>query len=128
MRAIFLAAACLCASPAWSADYRVAQVQAAGEIKCLAFDDGWIFSSTGPCSDFGPPRAVALGQTFSEDGKTHVIRVIIATQVERDYEYQGWSVKRGQWICVAAETPDDFPDMKKDHKRWLYIPQCIPVR
>jgi hypothetical protein len=106
----------------------VTQVQAAGEIKCLASDAGWFSTSTGPCSDFKPPRAIAIGQSFSEDGKTHPINVIIATQIEQDYEYQGWSVKRGQWICVAAETPDDFPDTKKDHKRWLYIPQCIPVR
>jgi hypothetical protein len=67
---------------------------------------------------------VALGQTFSENGNRHLIRIIVATMIEQDYEYQGWSVKRGQVICVAAESADDFPDMRKAHKRWLYIPYC----
>jgi hypothetical protein len=125
---VLLVAAALIPKLGWAADYLVSQAQSAGEVKCLAFDDGWFFSTTGPCTDFQAPRAIALGQAFSEGGKTHVIHRIVATQVEQDYEYQGWSIKRGQWICVAAESPDDWPDMKKDHKRWLYIPQCIPVR
>jgi hypothetical protein len=108
-----------------AADYQVSEIQSAGAINCVTYRRGWIFPTTAPCSDFKPPESVRLGERFSEQGTTHFIRVIIARQAERDYEYQGRPIKEGQWFCLAAETPQDLGD-RKHRRTWLYVLQCVP--
>ena len=108
-----------------AADYQVSEVQSADPINCATYRRGWIFPTTAPCSDFKPPERMKLGERFSEQGTPHFIRVIIARQAEKDYEYQGRSIKEGQWFCLAAETPQDLGDRKR-RRTWLYVPQCVP--
>ena len=67
-----------------------------------------------PCEAFTPPHKVAVGETFSAEGKTRQIGIIRAAQVERD------------WICVAAETLEDIPVDKSRDRTWLAILKCKP--
>jgi hypothetical protein len=115
----------LMSNGAAAADYRVSEVRSEGAIDCLTYRMGWLFSTTGPCPDFKPPKQMGVGQSFSEHGTTHVIGVIVATQAEKDYQYRESLVRRGQWICFAAETPQDLGDRKR-RRTWLYIPHCVP--
>ena len=62
--------------------------------------------ATHPCEGFTPPPKVAVGETFSADGKTRQIGIIRAAQSEKDYLA---GIKKGDWICVAAETLEDIP-------------------
>src|SRR5260370_40485867 len=77
-------------------DYRVSEVQTFGEVKCYSHYSGWLTTTTGPCSDFKPSSSLRLGETFSERGINHVIKVIVATQVEADYDDGKWSIKKGE--------------------------------
>ena len=87
-------------------------------VKCNVYKNGWVTSSTGPCSDFMPPDTLAIGKQFSESGNIHTIRVITATRLES-----------GQWFCGAAESADDLNMYGKQSQRvWLFIPKCIPVQ
>jgi hypothetical protein len=70
--------------------------------------------ATHPCEGFTPPAKVALGETFSADGKNRKIGIIRAAQVE------------GDWICVAAETLEDIPMDKGRDRTWLAIVKCKP--
>jgi len=110
---------------AFAADYRISEVQSVGAVNCLTYRKGWLFPTTGLCPDFKPPKRVSVGQSFSEQGTTHVIGVIIATQAEKDYQYRESLIRKGQWICLAAETPQDLGDRKR-RRTWLYIPHCVP--
>ena len=49
---------------------------------------------------------MALGEKFTADGKTRQIGIIRAAQNEKDMA-QG--MKKGDWICIAAETLEDIP-------------------
>ena len=69
-----------------------------------------------------PPK-VALGEKFSADGKTRQIGIIRAAQDEKDMA-QG--MKKGDWICVAAETLEDIPVDKSRDRTWLAILKCQP--
>ena len=76
-------------SPTAAQDLPVQSVVAIdGKVDCLQMKTG----ATRPCEGFTPPPKVAVGETFSADGKTRQIGIIRAAQVE------------GDWICVAAET------------------------
>ena len=44
--------------------------------------------ATRPCEGFKPPPKVAAGETFSADGKTRKIGVILAHQAENDVQPQ----------------------------------------
>ena len=41
----------------------------------------------------------------------------------------GLDVKKGEWTCVAAESPEDIPsDKNQDHNiTWLFIRKCQPA-
>jgi hypothetical protein len=62
---------------------------------------------TRPCDGFTPPPKVAIGEKFIADGKTRQIGVILANEAEKDM--QAYGLKKGEWICVAAETLEDIP-------------------
>ena len=106
-------------------DYRVSEIQPIGEIRCNFHDEG-SSPRTEPCSDFKPPAKVAIGEAFSAEGLHRTIRFIVATQVEKDYQVPNWSIKKGQYFCVAAETTDDLGEGQA-HCVWLFIPHCIPA-
>ena len=77
--------------------------------------------ATHPCEGFTPPPKVAVGETFSADGKTRQIGIIRAAQSEKDYLA---GIKKGDWICVAAETLEDIPVTYDDGGAYsiLFIP------
>jgi len=103
------AVACIVASPAMAKDVRVQWVEAVNNVvQCNAYHNGWITSTTGPCSGFKPPDTIALGQTFLAEGTAHVIKVIIATQSEVDFKNGDLSIKQGEWYCAAAESAADL--------------------
>jgi hypothetical protein len=99
-------------SPAAAQDVQVQSVVAIdGKVVCSQIKTG----ATRPCEEFTPPPKVAVGETFSADGKTRQIGVIRAAQV------------KGNWICVAAETLEDIPVDKSRDRTWLAILKCKPA-
>jgi len=112
----------LAVGSAGAKDYRVSEIQAIGEIRCNFHNE----PSTQPCSDFKPPAKVAIGESFSAEGLRRVIRIVLATQVEQDYADPNWSIKKGEWFCMAAETADDLGE-NQPHRVWLFMPRCAPV-
>ena len=103
-------------------DYRVLAATAIGVVKCLAYREGWFTTTTGPCSQFIAPPRIAIGETFSEGGTNHVIRVIIASEAEEDGPEL---IKKGGWYCAAAETEEDLGETRSA-RTWLFIPHCAP--
>jgi hypothetical protein len=101
-------------SPTAAQDLPVQSVVAIdGEVDCLQIKTG----ATRPCEGFTPPAKVAVGETFSADGKTRQIGIIRAVQVAVD------------WICVAGETLEDTEDIPADKSRdrtWLAVMKCKP--
>jgi hypothetical protein len=101
-------------SPTAAQDLPVQSVVAIdGEGDCLQMKTG----ATRPCEGFTPPAKVAVGETFSADGKTRQIGIIRAVQVAVD------------WICVAGETLEDTEDIPADKSRdrtWLAVMKCKP--
>jgi hypothetical protein len=101
-------------SPTAAQDLPVQSVVAIdGEVDCLQMKTG----ATRPCEGFTPPAKVAVGETFSADGKTRQIGIIRAVQVAVD------------WICVAGETLEDTEDIPADKSRdrtWLAVMKCKP--
>ena len=105
-------------SPTAAQDLPVQSVVAIdGEVDCLQMKTG----ATRPCEGFTPPAKVAVGETFSADGKTRQIGIIRAAQSEKDYLA---GIKKGDWICVAAETLEDIPVTYDDGGAYsiLFIP------
>lgn len=99
-------------SPAAAQDVQVQSVVAIdGKVVCSQIKTG----ATRPCEEFTPPPKVAVGETFSADGKTRQIGIIRAAQV------------KGAWICVAAETLEDIPVDKSRDRTWLAILKCKPA-
>ena len=99
-------------SPAAAQDVQVQSVVAIdGKVVCSQMKTG----ATRPCEEFTPPPKVAVGETFSADGKTRQIGIIRAAQV------------KGAWICVAAETLEDIPVDKSRDRMWLAILKCKPA-
>ena len=98
-------------SPTAAQDVQVQSVVAIdGKVVCSQMKTG----ATRPCEEFTPPPKVAVGETFSADGKSRKIGIIRAAQVE------------GNWICVAAETSEDIPVDKSRDRIWLTILKCQP--
>ena len=132
MRVAPLAAAILLASGSFALakDYRASEVKAAdGVVKCNSYRDWYVTSLSGPCSDFVPPRRIAIGEKFSERQVQHIIHFITATHVDSDMTWGDLKLKKGQWTCIAAETEQDT-DFEGDEGRrtWLYIQNCQPIR
>ena len=99
-------------SPTAAQDVAVQSVVAIdGKAACVQMKTG---GATRPCEGFTPLRKVAVGETFSADGKTRQIGVIRAAQIN------------GEWICVAAETSEDVPVDKSRDRTWLSILKCQP--
>ena len=68
-------------SPTTAQDVQVQSVVAIdGKVDCLQMKTG----ATHPCEGFTPPPKVAVGETFSADGKTRQIGIIRAVQFEKD--------------------------------------------
>jgi hypothetical protein len=106
-------------SPAAAQDVQVQSVVAIdGKVDCIQTKAG----VTHPCEGFTPPPKVAVGETFSADGKTRQIGIIRAAQVENSAQ----GIKKGDWICVAAETLEDIPVDKSRDRTWLAILKCQP--
>jgi hypothetical protein len=96
---------------------------AAQEIQVQAVVDGKVgcFSHavvSRPCDGFKPPPRVAIGEGFTADGKTRKIGVIRAYQADKDMKE---GIKKGEWICVAAETSEDIPVDQSRNRTWLAI-------
>ena len=95
-------------SPTVAQDVQVQSVVAIdGKVVCSQMKTG----ATRPCEEFTPPPKVAVGETFSADGKTRQIGIIRAAH----------------WICVAAETLEDIPVDKSRDRTWLAILKCKPA-
>lgn len=71
----------------------------------------------GPCSNFEPPDTIAIGERFSEAGNSHLINVIVATQVEEDYVNGDLKLKKGDWYCAAAENARDLDTEGKGSRK-----------
>jgi hypothetical protein len=68
-------------SPTAAQDVQVQSVVAIdGKVDCLQMKTG----ATHPCEGFTPPPKLAVGETFSADGKTRQIGIIRAVQFEKD--------------------------------------------
>jgi hypothetical protein len=99
-------------SPTAAQDVQVQSVVATdGKVACVQMKTG---GATRPCEGFKPPSKVAVGESFSADGRTRQIGIIRAAQVGAD------------WICVAAETLEDIPMDKSHDRTWLAVPKCQP--
>jgi hypothetical protein len=136
MRQLLFSVLCLVAIGASAAEresfrsYRASEVRSVdGDVKCLSYRDWWITTLSGPCSDFIPPRKIAIGERFSERGTVHVIRYIVATQALIDVRNQWLNRRAGSWDCVAAQESYDLEQEGSAMRRtWLYIANCEPVR
>jgi len=72
-----------------------------------------------------PPPKVAVGEKFVAEGKSRQIGVIQAHQAADDMPTYG--IKKGDWICVAAETLEDIPVDQSRDRTWLRgSPKCQP--
>jgi hypothetical protein len=108
------------AGPTAAQDVPVQSVVAIdGKVDCIQMKA----KATQPCEGFTPPRKLAVGELFSADGKTRQIKIIRAAQVENDFAQ---NVKKGEWICVAAETLADIPVDESRDRTWLTILKCQP--
>jgi hypothetical protein len=127
---ITLAVGAIFIASARAAEYSAIEVRATdGIVKCNAYRDLGITATSGPCADFIPPSTLAIGQQFSVGGVSHNIRVLVATQNEKDYSSPELTVKKGEWYCTAAENESDL-DMEGSESRrlWLSVPHCEPLR
>ena len=116
--AALLAAA---SSPTAAQDVQVQSVMAIdGKVDCSQMKQG---GAIRPCEAFTPPHKVAVGETFSAEGKTRQIGIIRAAQSNKDYMT---GIKKGDWICVAAETLEDIPVDQSRNRIWLAITKCQP--
>jgi hypothetical protein len=107
-------------SPTAARDIRVQSVVSIdGKVDCFQMKT----EDTRPCEGFTPPSKMAVGETFSADGKSRQIGIIRAVQFEKDMA-QG--INKGDWICVAAETSGDIPVDKSRDRTWLTIIKCKP--
>jgi hypothetical protein len=108
-----------------ASDYPVREAKSIdGNILCHSKSDLIITESTGPCSGFTPPSKVAVGATFIANGKARKIGVVEATQVKKDYKDSKLELKKGDWYCVAAETPANLNTKHNKNALWLFIPRC----
>ena len=117
-------------SGAFARDFQAQEIESTdGMIKCNSYRDWYITAITGPCSDFKPPARIAIGEKFSERGISHLIKIIAATQVDKDMNFDDVHIRKGDWYCVAAESSSDLDmDGSEGRRTWLYIPRCRPIR
>jgi hypothetical protein len=112
----------------FAADYPVQEVRAIdGKILCFAHHNLIVTQSSGPCDGYAPPSKVGVGQSFVADGKTRTIRVIHATQTDKDFKTDAIDIKKGGWYCVAAETEADLDLEHNASALWLFVPKCEPL-
>ena len=75
-----------------------------GKVECHANTNWLITTTSGPCDTFTPPAKVALGESFSANGTTRRIGVIVASQAEKDMLDYGLDVKKGEWdLCCGRK-------------------------
>ena len=75
-----------------------------------------------PCEAFTPPHKVAVGETFSAEGKTRQIGIIRAARSDKNYMT---GIKKGDWICIAAETLEDIPVDQSRNRIWRSQSECL---
>ena len=131
-RTLLLFAAVFTASTNFASahDVRVGAAAAVdGKVECHAYTNWFITTVSGPCDTFTPPAKVALGESFSANGTTRRIGVIVASQAEKDMLDYGLDVKKGEWTCVAAESAGNIPSDENQGQNitWLFIRKCQPL-
>ena len=108
-------------SPAQSAEKTATRVEAInGDVKCFQSKIGWITNTTGPCSNFIPPRTIAIGETFEVDGKSIVINYISVVADDGN---------PSDIACAAAADKTQIPlDDRETNRIWVYVQSCVPVK
>ena len=86
----------------WPRGCEAARASIDGKVDCSQMKEG---GAIRPCEAFTPPHKVAVGETFSAEGKTRQIGII---------------------RCVAAETLEDIPVDQSRNRIWLAITKCQP--
>ena len=81
-----------------------------GNVRCLFRHEGWFATTTGPCKDFTSPTRIVVGAAFKANGKERVIGAMNATQSDRDWSYNGFEMRKGEWACAAGESEADPAD------------------
>jgi hypothetical protein len=108
------------------ADFSPREVSAIdGNVRCFVRRGGELSTTTGPCDGFIPPARIMVGATFTANGKERTIGVITAMQVDEDIDTSGAEMRKGQWLCAAAETSADLGETR--NALWLSIKQCRPM-
>jgi hypothetical protein len=52
-------------APATAKDYRVQWVEAVNNVvECKTYHNGWLLTTSGPCSDFKRPDTIAIDESF----------------------------------------------------------------
>lgn len=99
-----------------------------GKIDCNWARDRILTTISGPCESFIPPKQVALGESFSANGKNLRINVINATKYTAETA-KLIGANPALWYCVAADNEGDLPksDSKGLKGTWLYIKNCQPT-
>jgi hypothetical protein len=94
-------------APAIAGKYRATEVMATdGKIECLAHRF-FVVQTSGPCDTFTLPARLRLGESFSADGKTRVIGIIIANQADKDIDlrpYHSNLIKKGDYTRGGARV------------------------
>ncbi|MGH6813591.1 MAG: hypothetical protein ACREDM_15045 [Methylocella sp.] len=109
------------------ADYSPQEIYALdGKVLCFARHEGFFMTRTGPCDAFTPPRRIAVGATFTANGKERTIGVISAIQADDDWTYGNIDMKKGEWSCAAGEAEADLADNHRS-ALWLSISKCLPM-
>jgi len=122
------ALALVAAGSAAAAEYPASEAQAIdGKIACFAHHDRLVKTSSEPCNGFAPPAKLAIGESFTADGKRRTIGLIRATQAEEDMSGYGVEIKKGDWTCIAGETPADLDLENNRAALWLYVAKCKPM-
>jgi hypothetical protein len=112
-----------------AAEYGANEVEAIdGKVQCFSRSDWFVTVVSGPCNGFIAPKKIAIGETFAADGKDREIKVIVATEAERDMKGYGLDIRKGEWTCIAGETKRDLDLEKNNNARWLYVPNCKLIR
>jgi hypothetical protein len=114
--------------PAHARDVHVSEVGSLRPIKCIVYNDGWFFTTTGPCSNFKAPSRIALGLTFSESDIGHRINVIVATQMESDYPRKCRSRQASGIAPPLRQKPIWMKKGQRSGALGLFVPKCIPLR
>jgi hypothetical protein len=127
LKITWAALALVLSSPCFAGDRSVQEVSALdGNVQCRAYHD-WgagIGIVSSPCDSFVAPSKIEIGGTFKANGKERIIGVVRANQAERDIKWDNLDVKKGEWTCVAGETPFDLDQEHNHSALWLYVRKC----